>query len=256
MKKKNILPKISIITVVLNNEKQITRCIKSIINQNYPKKNIEHIVIDGKSVDKTVSIIKRYQKKIYYWQSKKDLGLYDAMNIGIKKSTGDIIGILNSDDYFNKNAFKIVSKYFLKNKIDFLFGSVKKKRIYHNFFPERLWYTFNIFPSHSVSFFIKKYAQKKIGYYNIKFKYSSDRDLIYRLIKDKTFKGMATKKKEVLGIFNMSGLSSRVTFNEKILEEIKIRQSNKEKFVQTFGIMIIFLFYQFLKKIQKMIFVK
>ena len=78
------------------------------------------------------------------------------MNIGIKKTSGDIIGILNADDYFYKNALKIVSKYFVKNKIDFLFGSVLKKRIYHNFKPEKILYTFNFYPSHSVSFFIKR----------------------------------------------------------------------------------------------------
>ena len=254
MKKKNTLPKISVITVVLNNDKYIERCLKSVINQNYPKNKIEYIVIDGGSIDKTVSLIKKFQKKITYWHSKKDMGLYDAMNFGIKKSTGDIIGILNSDDFYNKNALKIVSNYFMKNKIDFLFGSVKKKRIYHNFFPDRLWYTFNVFPSHSVSFFIIKNSQKKIGLYNINFKYSSDRDLIYRLIKNKSFKGMATKKNEVLGTFNMSGLSSRVTFYEKILEEVKIRLSNKEKIIQTFGVMIIFLIYHLLKKTKKKIF--
>ena len=104
MKKKNTLPKISVITVVLNNDKYIERCLKSVINQNYPKNKIEYIVIDGGSIDKTVSLIKKFQKKITYWHSKKDMGLYDAMNFGIKKSTGDIIGILNSDDFYNKNA--------------------------------------------------------------------------------------------------------------------------------------------------------
>ncbi len=251
MKKKNLLPKISVITVVLNNDKQIQRCIKSVINQNYPKKKIEYIIIDGGSTDNTVSIIKKFRKKITFWHSKKDKGLFDAMNQGIKKSSGDIIGILNSDDYYNKNALKIVSKYFLIKKIDYLFGSVKKNRIYHNFFPDRLWYTFNIFPSHSVSFFITKKAQKKVGFYNTKFKYSSDRDLIYRLIKIKNLKAFATKKNEVLGIFNMTGLSSRVSFYKKIIEEIKIRLSNKESFIQTFGIMVIFIIYHFVQKILK-----
>ena len=138
MKKKIAIPKISIITVVLNNDRQIKRCIKSVINQNYPKKKIEYIIIDGGSTDTTVSIIKKFQNKLAYWHSKRDMGLYDAMNKGIKKSSGDIIGILNSDDYYNKNALKVVSRYFLKNKIDFLFGSVKKKRIYHNFFPHKI----------------------------------------------------------------------------------------------------------------------
>ncbi|MAS50551.1 MAG: glycosyl transferase [Chloroflexi bacterium] len=251
MIKKTKFPKISIITVVLNNDKTIERCINSVINQKYPNKKIEHIIIDGGSKDSTVSIIKRYRNKITYWHSKKDKGLFDAMNIGIKKSSGNIIGILNSDDYFNKNALKIVSSYFSKYKIDFLFGSVKKNRIYHNFFPKKLWYTFNIYPSHSVSFFINKYAQKKIGKYNIKFKYSSDRDLIYRIIRNKNLKGIATKKNEILGTFSMSGLSSKISFYQKISEEFKIRLANKESLFQIIVVMVVFSFYHFLKKLKK-----
>ena len=198
MNKKTIkLPKISIITVVLNGKKTINKCIKSVINQTYPSNKIEHIIIDGASTDKTVLIIKKYQKKIAYWHSKKDAGLYDAMNIGLKKCTGSLIGILNSDDFFNKNALKIVSKYFKNNKIDFLFGSVIKDRVYHNFFPDKLWYTFNIYPSHSVGFFITNKEKKKIGKYNTKFKYSADRDLIYRIIKNDSLNGLATKKKDI-----------------------------------------------------------
>jgi glycosyltransferase involved in cell wall biosynthesis len=244
LKKKNTnLPKISIITVVLNGDKTINKCIKSVIAQSYPSHKIEHIVIDGGSSDKTISIIKKHQNKISYWQSKKDKGLYDGMNIGLKKCTGEIIGILNSDDFFNNNALKIVSKYFTKYKIDFLFGSVKKSRIYHNYFPERLWYTFNIYPSHSVGFFIKKSAQKKIGNYNIKFKYSADRDLIYRIIKQKKLKGLATKKIEVLGTFRLNGLSSKVSFVKKMFEEVKVRFSNKQNIIQIIAILIIFLIY-------------
>ena len=244
------LPKISIITVVLNGEKTINKCIRSVINQSYPSHKIEHIIIDGASTDKTVLIIKKYQKKITYWHSKKDAGLYDAMNIGLRKCTGNIIGILNSDDFFNKNALKVVSKYFINHKIDFLFGSVIKNRVYHNFFPNKLWYTFNIYPSHSVGFFITNKAQKKIGNYNTKFKYSADRDLIYRLIKKHRLRGLATKKREVLGTFNLKGLSSRLSFTEKTLEEIKIRLSNKQNIIQIISVTIVFLIYYFFKSFQ------
>jgi glycosyltransferase involved in cell wall biosynthesis len=244
------LPKISIITVVLNGEKTINKCIRSVIHQSYPSHKIEHIIIDGASTDKTVLIIKKYQKKIKYWHSKKDAGLYDAMNIGLRKCTGNIIGILNSDDFFNKNALKVVSKYFINHKIDFLFGSVIKNRVYHNFFPNKLWYTFNIYPSHSVGFFITNKAQKKIGNYNTKFKYSADRDLIYRLIKKYRLRGLATKKREVLGTFNLKGLSSKLSFTEKTLEEIRIRLSNKQNMIQIISVTIVFLIYYFFKSFQ------
>ena len=108
-KKQKIL--FSIITVSLNQPKIIDN-FKSLRNQTY--KNFEHIVIDGGSNDKTINIIKKNSKNISFWQSKKDRGIYDAMNIGIRKSKGQIIGILNADDIYYKNALKIVKKYFQK----------------------------------------------------------------------------------------------------------------------------------------------
>ena len=99
-------PKISIITVTKNSEEFIERNILSIIDQSY--KNYEHIIIDGNSSDKTMKIVNKYKDKISKIISENDDGLYDAMNKGIANVTGDIIGILNSDDYFYTNALKIV----------------------------------------------------------------------------------------------------------------------------------------------------
>ena len=243
--------KLSIITVCLNSEKTIKRCIDSVLSQNYPKNKIEYIVIDGGSTDKTTKIIKKKSNKIFYWHSKKDKGIYDAMNIGIKKSSGQIIGILNSDDFYYKNTFNILAKYFKSKKIDFLFGSVLKKKIYHNFYPEKLWYTFNIYPSHSVGFFITKKAHKKIGNYDLKFRYSADRDLIYRMIKKYKLVGLPTKRAEVFGKFNLYGISSRVSFFTKLLEESRIRINNKQNLVQVFFISIIYFCYFILVKIFK-----
>jgi glycosyltransferase involved in cell wall biosynthesis len=241
--------KISIVTVCLNSEKTIKRCLESVISQNYPNNKIEHIVIDGASTDSTVSIIKKKIKHIKFFQSRKDHGIYDAMNIGIKKCTGDVIGILNSDDFFYKNTFKTVAKYFNQSKIDYLFGSVLKGRVYHNFLPHKLWYTFNIYPSHSVSFFIKKKTQNEVGKYNIKFNYSADRDLFYRLIRNKKFVGTSTNKNEIFGKFDLYGISSKVSFFQKNLEEIRIRLSNKENFLKVFLLFFVYFFYFSLKKI-------
>lgn len=245
----NKYPKISIITVCLNSDKTILRCIDSVLNQNYPKNKIEYIIIDGGSKDKTLKYIKKKINRIKYFESKKDKGIYDAMNKGLKRCNGEIIGILNSDDFFYKNTFKIVAKYFNQSKIDYLFGSVLKKRVYHNFLPHKLWYTFNIYPSHSVSFFIKKKIQKKVGKYNIKFNYSADRDLFYRLIKNKKFVGTSTNKNEIFGKFDMHGISSKVSFFQKNLEEIRIRLSNKENILKVLLLFFVYSFYFLLKKI-------
>ena len=173
------------------------------------------------------------------------------MNIGINISKGNIIGILNSDDIFYKDCFRLVSKYFMIHQIDYLFGSVLKNRVYHNFFPDNIWYTFNIFPAHSVSFFEKKSTHLINGKYNTKFKYSADRDYIYRLIKNKNLTGISTRKSEVFGKFSMHGLSSSVGFLEKNLEEIKIRKNNKQNMLVILSAFLIYLVNYLIKKIIK-----
>ena len=235
MKKKNKRLLFSIITVSLNQPKIINN-LNSLKKQTY--KNFEHIVIDGGSTDRTLDIIKRNSKDISFWQSKKDTGIYDAINIGIKKSKGVIIGILNADDIYYKNALKIVKKYFENERIDFLFGTVRKERVLQGFWPNKIKWKFNIYPSHSGGFFITRSAQKKVGNYNLKFKYSSDRDLIYRMIVKFKLNGCCTKKNEILSKFDTDGISSKVSFFEKLFEETKIRLHNDQNFLFVFMLMI------------------
>ena len=222
MKKIN---KISIITVTKNSEKFLEKNILSVYNQGY--KNYEHIIIDGGSTDKTLLINKKHKKKISYWISVKDKGIYDAMNKGIKKSKGDIIGILNSDDFYYKNALDTVNKYFNEdNKLDFLFGSVFKHKLRFGYNPNKIKWSFAFYTAHSVGFFIKKTSQLKVGYYSLKYKYSSDYDLFYRMIIKKKMKGVATKKNEILGYFRPGGISSTLKFKDFLYECNKIRIDN------------------------------
>ena len=119
--------KITIITVTKNSEKYLKKNINSVLKQKY--KNYEHILVDGNSTDNTVEIIRSYKKKVRLIKNRNDKGLYHAMNVGIKKAKGDIIGILNSDDIYFKNTLKIVNNYFCRDKnLDFLFGSVYKHK--------------------------------------------------------------------------------------------------------------------------------
>ena len=181
------------------------------------KEHPDLIAIDGGSTDKSVEIIKKYKKKISYWSSKKDNGIYDAMNKGIKRAKGNIIGILNSDDTYTKKALKIVNDYFSKDRdLDFLFGSVKKNRVMSGFHPHKIKWKFNIYPGHSSGFFIKKNTHKKVGLYNTKFKYSADYDLMYRMIVKNKLIGKCTKHNEITGNFRMDGLGSRVNLLGKI----------------------------------------
>ncbi len=220
--------KITVITVVKNDEENIEKTIKSVLNQSY--KNFEYIIVDGKSKDSTLSKIKKYKKKIKFF-SKKDKNLWEGINTGIKNSNGQIIGILNSKDLFNKNALKIVNKYFNLYDINYLFGAVKKRKVFHKFEPEKIYYRFNIYPSHSCSFFIARKTQFKIGLYNAKYNYSADYDLFYKLFKNRNFRGMVTKKNEIIGKFDLYGMSSKVPFYKSYYIEMKIRFNNGQNFL-------------------------
>ena len=238
--------KISIITVTKNSEKYLEKNILSVHKQKY--KNYEHIIIDGKSTDKTIDIINKHKRKIKYFISEKDSGLYDAMNKGIKKSTGDIIGILNSDDIYYNKTLNIVNKYFNKyQKLDFLFGSVYKHKLLHGYFPKKIKWTFGFYSTHSIGFFIKKKAHKKVGSYNTKYKYSADYDLFYRLIVKRKMNGMATKKNEIFGKFRRGGISSKIRYIDFLKECTQIRLDNK----QNFFIVYLIFFARLLRNLRK-----
>ena len=173
----------SIITVTKNSHLKLQRCIDSVFNQSF--RDYEHIIIDGASDTETIELIKKNSGKINLAISEKDKNLWDAINKGIKISNGKVICILNSDDFFYKDALKIAYDYFSRNDIDYLFGSVLKAKVYNNFYPEKIFYKFNIFPSHSVGFFIKKKIHDELGLYNEHLEYCADYDLIYRLVRNK-----------------------------------------------------------------------
>lgn len=103
-------PKITIITPNYNQDKYLERTILSVIQQGYP--NLEYIVMDGGSTDGSIEIIKKYEDHISYWQSKKDNGMYDAINQGFQKSTGDIMGWINSDDFLHPKSLFLIAKIF------------------------------------------------------------------------------------------------------------------------------------------------
>ena len=230
--------KISIITVTKNSEKFLPQNILSVKSQKY--RNFEHIIVDGNSKDKTIKIIKSYKKNIKFIKNKNDKGLYHAMNVGIKKSSGDIIGILNSDDIYFKNTLKIVNEYFNKHKdLDFLFGSVYKHKLLHGFNPWKINFSFGFYSTHSVGFFIKRQAHDKVGLYNLNYKYSADYDLFLRMIKKYRLNGMGTKKKEIFGKFRQGGLSSRIKFLDYLRECNKIRLKNGQNYLLVYLIYLI-----------------
>ena len=108
------LPKISIVTPSFNHAEHLEDCMDSILSQGYG--NLEYIVIDGGSTDKSIDIIKKHERHLKHWQSKPDGGLFDAINIGFQHASGDILAYLNSDDFYQPGAFDKVREIFQSRK--------------------------------------------------------------------------------------------------------------------------------------------
>jgi glycosyltransferase involved in cell wall biosynthesis len=223
--------KFSIITVCYNSEKTIEDTIQSVLSQTYTE--IEYIIIDGCSNDNTMLVVNRYKDKISKILSEPDLGIYDAINKGIKISTGDIVGILNSDDKFsNNNIIEIISNTFSTNSfIDIVIGNVvfidsknNIKRSYSakNWTPDKFIWGF--MPPHP-SFYCKRIHYDNFGYYRTDFKIGSDYELLIRFFKINNLRYkyidivMVMMK---LGGVSTRGFSSLFKINKEILVACKI----------------------------------
>ena len=115
--------KISIITITYNSEKTLRDTIESVLSQSY--KDIEYIIVDGKSKDSTCEIIQSYGDRVATFVSEKDNGLYDALNKGIGLATGDVVGFLHSDDIFaSTETIKMIAEAFIKFKVDSVYGDL------------------------------------------------------------------------------------------------------------------------------------
>ena len=131
---------------------------------------------------------------------------------------------------------------------DFIFGAVKKHwGVLYGYKPYKIYWSWGFYSSHSTGFFIKMNSAKKVGLYNLKYKYSADYDYFFRMIVKKKLMGIGTKKNEIFGTFRRGGFSSTIKFFDHFLEEIKIRLDNGQNKIL---ILIIFI-YKYLKNISK-----
>jgi glycosyltransferase involved in cell wall biosynthesis len=219
MKSKEFL--LTIITVSYNSSKYLERCIKSVLSQSYS--NVEYIIIDGGSSDKTVDLIKKYEDKISFWVSEPDQGIYDAMNKGIKQAKGEIIHFLNSDDYFVDNkvvedvihtfseylGIELVYGYVIKviEKLDINFefkSSVNKQSLVKPYLlPQQ-------------AFFYKKEIFEKLGNFDTSFKGSGDYEFLCRMYTS----GINMKEiNRPIVYFRKGGVSSRVSEGHRVLKK-------------------------------------
>lgn len=180
----------SIIIATYNSEKFITDCLDSIYNQKF--NSLEVIVIDNKSKDQTLNKIKKHKLSIKKIISKKDNGIYEAFNKGIKITNGQVVGFLNSDDVLEKNVLKNLHQIFIRNKcISGVYGNLRyfskhnKEKIVRNWISGK--YNFNKLSSGWMiphpTLYIKKKIFNEVGHFNTNYKISGDYDFILRLLK-------------------------------------------------------------------------
>ena len=223
---------VSIVTVCLNSQNTIEQTIQSVLNQTYS--NIEYIIIDGGSVDDTLDIIKKYETAFgdrLKWLSESDKGVYDAINKGIRMSRGDIIGVLSSDDWYEKNAVeKVMEHYDREFPCQVIYGMFRT--IKDNQEPKITFINHSFLESEMLcheACFISRKAYRLTGLYSLRYRIASDYDLLLKMTEHE--KVRFTPVMEVLVNFRLGGISND---DERLKEQFAIRAKHfhypKEKY--------------------------
>lgn len=224
--------KVSIVTVSYNSAEFIRTAIESVMSQSYS--HIEYIIIDGSSTDGTVEIIKEYAENIKHIVSEADEGIYDAMNKGIALASGDIIGILNSDDFYPNTEIisDVVEEWSKQTNADLALGNIdfvkasslnKVERKYSAFNFSEWQLRFGFMPPHPAAF-IKKTAYDKIGNYKLGYRIGADFDMFVRMLlvnKLPYFKINKTLVRMRIGGVSTSGIESYITSTKEILQSLR-----------------------------------
>lgn len=220
------MPKVTVITVCFNAEKHIEQTIKSVINQK--DCDIEYIVIDGASTDKTLSIIKQYETKITTWISEADDGIADAMNKGVELATGDYLMFLNADDYFQTpNAIAVATSYMEENKDIYIYDTIflKKEggiRRHSGSFSKKI----NFKGICHQGVLCKRDLFQKIGGFDASFKICMDYDFFMRAYQ---YGATGQYINKVLSVMRDGGISSRQdwpSLKQRFAEEKRVHLGN------------------------------
>jgi glycosyltransferase involved in cell wall biosynthesis len=181
MNQYNNSPLVSVITITYNSVMTLQQTIESVISQSYT--NIEYIIIDGCSTDGSVGIIENYKDKLTYWISEKDNGIYDAMNKGLSKAKGDLISILNSDDWYEPDAIeKVINACIFNRDVDVFHGLLRFIDNKGN--PDLITGHYESFLDRGMiehpTCFIKSSLYQKVGKFNNMYKSAADYDWMLR----------------------------------------------------------------------------
>jgi len=225
--------KISIITIVYNNVSTIESCLNSVVEQTY--QNIDYIVIDGGSTDGTIEVVNSFKEKISVFISEEDNGLYDALNKGIMKATGDIIGILHSDDmFYSSETINNVVNRMEKANADLLYGNgvfVDRqnieliKRVYASKPFKSKFLNFGWIPLHT-TIFVRSEIFEKYGLYDERYKIASDYDISLRWFLNPEIKKVFLN--EYVVKMRLGGKSTTMNLQKvKSNEDLKIIREHK-----------------------------
>lgn len=237
--------KVSIITSCFNREATIKDAIESVISQNYP--DIEYIVIDGASNDKSIEIIKQNQQHIAKFISEKDKGMYEAINKGIKQATGDIIGLVHSDDFlYSKDTITHIVQQFERTGADLIYGNGLFVDFYNTNKIIRNWKSgvyskkkirYGWLPLHP-TVYIKKDCFQQLGLYDESFKIAADSDLLIRYLYESNLK--ISYLDEYIIKMRMGGLSTNPKkIKQKWSEDLKLYRNHGFMPLFTLGCKII-----------------
>jgi cellulose synthase/poly-beta-1,6-N-acetylglucosamine synthase-like glycosyltransferase len=203
------LPLVSIITIVYNGARYLEKTIQSVLNQTYD--NIEYIIIDGGSTDGTLDIIRKYEDQIAYWMSEPDKGISDAFNKGIQVSSGEIIGIINADDWYVHDAVNLsVRKLAERSTFGFSFGGLAiyyGDTLSHSMRCDAQYakiIRYNIPAINHPTFFVRRTVYETCGLFSINLKFSMDYELFLRMHKN-NIKGICLEKN--ITCMRMEGIS-------------------------------------------------
>lgn len=211
-------PLVSIITVVYNGEKTIAQTIESVLNQIY--QNIEYIIVDGKSTDGTLDIINNFRNQIAHVVCEKDLGIYDAMNKGISLAKGDVIGLINADDYYELDAVENIVKLYKKGLVNY-YGALRNiddnNDTYISPATDNLAKLKRGMVVSHPSLFVNKEVYERYGKFSLEYKVAADWDFTLRCYT----KGVQfIKTEKIISNFRIGGVSG--TLSKKHLKELSI----------------------------------
>lgn len=219
--------KVSIITVCYNSVSHVEDAINSVARQNYDE--IEHIVIDGNSNDGTREILERYDHLLDFWMSEPDLGIYDAMNKGIERCTGEVVGMLNSDDfYYDDHVISRVVTAFEQEEIEAVFGDlifVDPRDLERTIrtYSSRKWhpgkFARGYMPAHP-TVFVRRENYEKFGLFEIDYEIAADYEMMIRLLYVQKLRYRYLPMKMVKmrkGGVSSNGVKSNLTLNNEIV---------------------------------------